>query len=648
MSMNEPVTQLSIKALFNGGDRYLIPMYQRNYAWEEGEVGQLIQDVIDAMPAGKSYYLGSLVVYPRPGHGPAQFETLDGQQRLTTLSLLVMYLQKQLALSEAFGRSPVNFENRPQSSRTLEAIARAKGHDDLVEKAADEQFNSAILNGYRLVHKLVPARLTESKVTLEGFADYLLKHVQIMRVQVPEGTNLNHYFEVMNNRGEQLEKHEVLKARLLEVLGADTETAARVHQVWEACANMEKYVQTGFSPEQRARLFDDGYLRVGGFTGLMEALKETRTTDVVDAPTALTLDAILAAPAATTQQDRADKDEGAPERFGSVINFPNFLLHVLRLHAEQRKPGSAEAIALDDKRLLTAFDMHLLNADNREQVGQFVVDLLRCKALYDQFVIKRENLDTTDGWSLKRCKSDSPGISYPNTFGGEQDKYLNLPILMLLSAFHVSAPSQVYKYWLYAALRYLFQQADQPVQAAAYLDYLLCIAKGFVFDRALAHEGAGYHEIIHREVRQCLSDPELIDLPATAARLRYGAIENNLVFNYLDYLLWEKHRAGDKDVETFRFTFRSSVEHHYPRNPVSATRLDNGPLNAFGNLYLISHSKNSRLSNHLPEHKKQHYKAAEMDSVKQHLMMRDNGGAEAIARHEKEMLQVLRDSLART
>ncbi|WP_110968699.1 GmrSD restriction endonuclease domain-containing protein [Pseudomonas huaxiensis] len=646
--MNEPVTQLSIETLFNGDDRYLIPMYQRNYAWEEGEIGQLIQDVIDAMPAGKSYYLGSLVVYPRPGHGPAQFETLDGQQRLTTLSLLVLYLQKQLALSESFSRSPVAFENRPQSSRTLEAIACAEGHDDLGEKAADKHFNSAILNGYRLVHKLVPARLRESNATLKGFADYLLQQVQIMRVQVPEGTQLNHYFEVMNNRGEQLEKHEVLKARLLEVLGADAETAACVHQVWEACANMEKYVQTGFSPEQRTRLFDESRLRVDGFTELMAALKDARPADVVDASTALTLDAILADPATAAQHYPVDKDEGAPERFGSVINFPNFLLHVLRLHAEQRNPGSAETIALDDKRLLQAFDTHLLKAANREQAGQFMVDLLRCKALYDQFVVKRVQLDTTDGWSLKRCKSDSPGISYPNTFGGEQDKHLNLPVLMLLSAFHVSAPSQAYKYWLYAALRYLFQQADQPVEAAAYLDYLLSIAKGFVFDRALAQEGMGYHEIIHREGRQCLSGPESIDLPATATRLRYGAIENNLVFNFLDYLLWQKHRATDADVEAFRFTFRSSVEHHYPRNPVSATRLEEGPLNAFGNLYLISHSKNSRLSNHLPEHKKQHYKAAEMDSVKQHLMMRGNWGAGAIARHEGEMLQVLRDSLART
>ena len=38
---------LSIGELFNGQDRYIIPMYQRNYAWEEGEITQLIEDVLD-------------------------------------------------------------------------------------------------------------------------------------------------------------------------------------------------------------------------------------------------------------------------------------------------------------------------------------------------------------------------------------------------------------------------------------------------------------------------------------------------------------------------------------------------------------------------------------------------------------------------
>ena len=48
--MSDEIAQLSIKDLLSGGVHYVIPMYQRNYAWDEGEITQLVQDVIDYLP----------------------------------------------------------------------------------------------------------------------------------------------------------------------------------------------------------------------------------------------------------------------------------------------------------------------------------------------------------------------------------------------------------------------------------------------------------------------------------------------------------------------------------------------------------------------------------------------------------------------
>ncbi|MCP2979705.1 hypothetical protein NK969_24585, partial [Salmonella enterica subsp. enterica serovar Typhimurium] len=81
--------------------------------------------------------------------------------------------------------------------------------------------------------------------------------VEITRVSVPKDTDLNHYFEVMNNRGEQLEKHEVVKARLMSVLNEITDPYEReqsiqlLGKVWDATANMERYVQYGFNLDER-------------------------------------------------------------------------------------------------------------------------------------------------------------------------------------------------------------------------------------------------------------------------------------------------------------------------------------------------------------------------------------------------------------
>ena len=96
--MNKDTKQLSIKELLSSNEEYFIPIYQRNYAWEEGEINQLLQDIIDYLPKNQNYYIGTLVVHQRPN---ATFETIDGQQRLTTLSLLAAYLKRDKALNIA-------------------------------------------------------------------------------------------------------------------------------------------------------------------------------------------------------------------------------------------------------------------------------------------------------------------------------------------------------------------------------------------------------------------------------------------------------------------------------------------------------------------------------------------------------------------
>ena len=71
-------------------------------------------------------------------------------------------------------------------------------------------------------------------------------------------------------------------------------------------------------------------------------------------------------------------------------------------------------------------------------------------------------------------------------------------------------------------------------------------------------------------------------------------------------------------------------------------------LNSFGNLCLISHSKNSRLSNFMPESKKEYYQKNPIDSVKQHLMMKSaRWDAESIDEHYEAMKEVLLNSLGR-
>lgn len=659
---NDGIDQLSVRGLLGGlpeaVSNYLIPMYQRNYAWGEGEITQLIQDVLDEMPkqtaaGGKvnPYYIGTLVVFHKKSDSyQPTYEVIDGQQRLTTLFLLASFFRHKM---EADGQSVANwlhhpcvkFENRPRSSKSLDSIFHGYADASDAESLHTEDYNSDNLNGYELVQRLVPKLCEENGTCQKAFSDYLFHHVNIMRVQVPSDTELNHYFEIMNNRGEQLEKHEVLKSKLMSQL--EKTDYVVFQQVWEACSNMESYVQMGFSTEQRDSLFgkqDWGKLQPSNYAELHEKLAEAPTQE--ESKQALPLSQIIAPPPTTQNQQsqrrqRNEKTEETPERFNTVINFPNFLLQVLRT-------TTGKDIPLDDKRLISSFDEHLLiKADAAERVRCFTYNLLKCKFLFDHYVIRREYTGNTDDWSLKRLKwqNSSGSNDYVNTFGAEDsDTDTNRRVLMLLSAFHTSTPTMVYKHWLSAALYFLFRA--ESIDAKSYLNHLESIARCFVYDRFLAYgDGADYYEIIFRREGQ-LSASRWSDIDKT--KLMFGNIANNFVFNYLDYLLWCKHSKENVELRKYSFSFRSSVEHYYPQNPMSGfDKLDPSIVDSFGNLCLISHSKNSRLSNFSPKAKQDYYQNSDIDSIKQWLMMSSNTpwGADEIQQHNDDMIEVFKKDL---
>lgn len=662
---SQAIEEFSIVKLLSDKATYLIPMYQRNYAWGEAEVNQLIQDVVDYQQKGNErYYIGTLVVFKRKD---GCLEVIDGQQRFTTLTLLATYLKNSATPDSCVAHSAqhpnmdwyeninISFESRPKSSNTFTALFQGKA----VYRLNSDDYNESVINGYELIAKA----LKQLKVSLKDFTDYLFNNVQIMRVEVPEDTDLNHYFEAMNNRGEQLEKHEVLKAKMMSALNEINDPIERqnsimaLQKVWEGCANMERYIQYGFSPDERHALFgkgDWGQFAAQDFDDVVSSLTNnvavnTKTNNL----NIFSLAEIVKKPLVISKSKNNTKED-VPDRFKSVINFSNFLLHVLRIYTQQD-------VALDDKQLINQFDNHLLKTDEPIiQVKEFIFALLKCKYLFDQYIIKREYSQGKDGWSLKRLKwyskeSQSFVNSFDDGFDDEledcEDGYdgINRQCLMLLAAFHVSTPTLVYKHWLNAALYYLYQQ--NSIDAKNYLKHLRRTAKRFVFDRFLAiGDGKSYFEMIYQtKVNDYPKNIRIEDL--NIDKLRFGEIENNFVFNYLDYRLWFKYKGKDPVATEFEFTFRSSVEHFYPQHPMDGfIAINSDSLHDFGNLCLISHSKNSRLSNFPPKAKLAHFEAnikqKRIDSLKLYEMIKitkdqKDWDESEIKAHGKKMLALL-------
>lgn len=656
--MSEDVQAFGIEALLSDSSRYVVPMYQRNYAWGEGEINQLVQDVLDYQQKRldsdehQTYYIGTLVVF---GRKDGSFEVIDGQQRFTTLTLLANWLrnnQKDTSMPDMgwYNRVNLEFESRPISGNTFDALWQGVE----THKLRSKEFNSDLVYGYELIGKTLQQVVGKK---LAAFCEYLFNHVQITRIRVPKDTDLNHYFEVMNNRGEQLEKHEVVKARLMSVMneiedeGEKQDSLAVLNDVWEACSSMERYAQYGFEVDTRHLVFgqnDWGKFEPSDFSTLVDLCAQGRGKDKSEGSRSLelSLSQILDKPPRASKTE--DGSEAGSERFNSVINFSNFLLHVLRVWSRQDVP-------LDDKRLIEQFETLVLKTDDPIQAAkEFTFALIKCKYLFDQYIIKREFISDKDGWSLKRLRwYSSKSASYKNTFGdGEQEDGFdgnNRQLLMLLSAFHVSTPTLVYKHWLNGVLKYLFDayEPGRGIRPGNYLNYLTQLANKFVFNRFLAKgDGQDYFEMIYGSERKGPALPPKMSIKKT----KFGGIENNFVFNYLDYLLWVRDRDTDDVVKQFEFTFRSSVEHFYPQHPMDGYEpMESDSLHRFGNLCLISHSKNSRLSNFQPKAKQEHFAAnienKQIDSLKLYAMlelMKKNKQwtSDEIEKHEREMRDV--------
>lgn len=650
-SETNKIVPLNIKELLAGDAEYVIPIYQRNYSWKAKEIEQLVQDIIDYSKynSDKNYYIGTLVVANRR-EAQLKFDTIDGQQRLTTLFILTAALkQEKTEELDWFNDINLSFESRKISDKTLKAV--------FGNKFQDENYEVNIRAAFDICRNEIKKKTAEHGISINTFANYLYKYVKILRVTLPDTIDLNHYFEIMNSRGEQLEKHEVLKAKLMASFKHSERQGVYsfcFNLIWEACQNMERYVQYGFTPEQRNVIFgaeDWNNLLVNSFDEFVNkiiSINSEHTDYRGKQEIALTIDDLIK-PVELIQARSGE--EYYPDRFNSVITFPNFLLHVLRIQTDN------EAVALDDKQLISSFERLLKNRSAGEKINfskEFIFNLLKCKFLFDKYIIKRETTTNTDRWVLQRLiryssNTSRNAVKYLNTFGLDEDMLSdndNRRILMLLSMFHVSIPSQSYKYWLYAALRYVYHQEE--VKSSDYIKYLEHIAKSFVFDRFLSENPLEYTDMIVSNLEPIKRDAGRIN----KYKLMYYGIENNLVFNFTDYLLWIENKENDSKIKSYEYSFRSSVEHYYPQNPINKDIdiiKDQNILHSFGNLCLISHEKNSRLNNYSPKAKKEHYsKSDAIDSVKQFIMMNDKWGewnATAIEQHEKDMMDLFARNL---
>ena len=605
--MEQP-KELNLLNIFTGTE-YIVPIYQRSYAWEKEEIEQLLNDIFDFTDQNDSeskYYLGSLIV---DDLGNNQFSVIDGQQRLTTLFLLFTYLRnkkKELGLSE----KSLGFEAREKSNKTLTALFYGKR-----EEISSSLYANELTNGYDIICDYFGEKIekTKNEALLDSFIGSFEK-IHIIRTQVPKDIDLNHYFEIMNTRGEQLEIHEIAKGKLIAKI-TDLNKRKVASMIWDNCSQMDKYIQMTFKPDLRNSLFgsnwdkfenenykefDDVYDKIIQFRNSKEDenTEEFSLREKLDNPTKVDI----------TSANNADENL----RFESIISFPNFLLIVNEAINTNKSNNEEDDTTLDDKKFLKTLEHHW---ETEQSALNYIFNLLRFKFLFDTTIIKREyakDYKEEGKWTLKKLtagKDDNRPYYGTDSFSVNQKE-----ILTLQSALRVTYTSPKTMHWVSKALNNtttilseLEKYSCEKLKKAAFHT-----ASGFGYDR--------------------------------------------IVFTYLDYILYRDIEKlpflnGQKQkLDTYQFMFRTSIEHFHPQNPLNGDswiNIDDDPLNNFGNLALITVSANSKFTNLNPSSKVKEHDEIIMQSPKlmrmKELMQADNEGwtTKKVQLHCQEMFALL-------
>ena len=630
---------LDNETLFDKEVHYVIPRYQRAYAWEDKEIVQLIDDINDSTG---DYYIGSLVV-AKVKDKVETYEVVDGQQRLTTLYLLLHYLKSQVG---AVGKT-LSFDCRPDSNYTLTHIEALLSDE---KRLADDEdrIEQSIRNGLKVIRQKFE---TGDGIQKDDFLERL-RRVILYRIEVPEHTDLNRYFEIMNTRGEQLEQHDILKAQLMGYLSNRKKEQEFFSRVWSACSDMTGYVQMHFAKAEREVIFSDKWSSnklSGSWSHYAGCLKMGQSADEE-----FSIKDIVKPSFRVETADGVQEGDKTPIRFDSIIGFPHFLLHVLRVFLRVENvslsKGSGLGSLLDDKRLLADYNKVIdygqigakpIKENEASFARKFILFLLRSRFLFDQFIIKREYAgDDQDGvWSLKKLCASGAGSKkrpyYVNTslcYPNEWEKTYaprNKECLMIQSALRVSYTSPKVMHWITELLVWLFDDESERPKLADKAERIAAeaVAEGF-FEKSLEEMGA-------YDLQEYKSED-----------YAFGVRTPHIVFNYLDYLLWKSDKEAYKD---FVFEFRNSVEHWYPQHPSEGTFEAWDGIDTFGNLCIISRSVNSKFSNLSPESKMKSYKKmVQKGSLKLRIMgdIIERGTSETwrlseCAKHEEEMISLL-------
>ncbi len=240
-----PSTGTIAKLFYGNNEQFVIPAYQRRYSWQKKQISQLFNDMNNLSPE-ESHFMGTVVcLADNHTAGINKLELVDGQQRMTTLVLILDTIKdkyEELGLKREAERLEDLIFCRDYNGQNDKLVLGDLDKDDFKKiidlKDTDKIKNKNLYEAYQTIKSNID-KFDENM--LQDFKEKLLNKTTIVRLDVSRAKDAFKLFETINNRGLSLSPTDIIKNFLLgHASMIDDETLDKVRKSWtEIIVNMD-------------------------------------------------------------------------------------------------------------------------------------------------------------------------------------------------------------------------------------------------------------------------------------------------------------------------------------------------------------------------------------------------------------------------
>lgn len=248
--------------IIKGDNKFFVPLYQRDYSWDQSNWDDLWQDIVTNRNSDSKHYMGSIVLVSQE---KKRYDIIDGQQRITTLTILILSIvdilneqikkdidtdnnrkRVDLLINDFIGKKSLkslNYENKIELNESNNPFFSTfiTNFRKPINIKSETQSNKLLIRCFEYFKELVKSEIfiNNDVNKLISFVEYISDNLLFIQITATDDLSAYLIFETLNDRGLALSVTDLLKNYLFSIV--DEGDKRHVKNIWDVTINHVSY-----------------------------------------------------------------------------------------------------------------------------------------------------------------------------------------------------------------------------------------------------------------------------------------------------------------------------------------------------------------------------------------------------------------------